>query len=163
MRVLFILCLFGCVTSENHLGDDLRVMQRGEISALIRSEMRPRDAFVDLGDNKYSVFKDEHSFKLILNEYTKYTFDSGLRYSKKYDCEDYARGMLQFFQVRYSRSKHKGESFAVGVINYMHRSNSAHAICVAVTEQGILFIEPRTGFVKELTEQEKRSIYLVIF
>lgn len=79
------------------------------------------------------------------------------RYSRKNDCDNFARAFAQLAQDCHAISAGSdAEALAIGEFFYQSR-NGPHAIVVAFTDAGRKFIEPQTGRVLELTEGEAMS------
>ena len=163
MKYLALLLLIGCASPV--IQDDIysRSMKPTQVSALISDRIEPRNINLFFSDESYTVFSNRSYFRAILDDYRKHSFNSGVRYSKRYDCEDFARGMQHFFQVRYGKSKHRGQSFALGVANYRTDEGFNHSLCVALIGDEVLFVEPQRGHFVELSKKERESLFSVNF
>jgi hypothetical protein len=86
------------------------------------------------------------------------------RYSRKNDCDNFARAYAQLAQDCHAMSTGRdAEGLAVGEVFYITRKGEGHAIVCAFTDQGRKFIEPQTGRVIDLTENELLSCTFVRF
>lgn len=81
------------------------------------------------------------------------------RYTRKNDCDNWARAYAQHAQDCHAASAgNDDEALAVGEFFYTRADGLGnHAICVAITERGLTFIEPQNGAVLELTPAEIAS------
>lgn len=84
-------------------------------------------------------------------------------WDKKFDCDDFATLFRILCQVCHFHSSGKTDGLAIGEIHYEQNDTNPHAINVALTEKGPIFIEPQTGKPLILTKYEKKSIYRVHF
>ena len=163
MKYLILLFLVGCTTQSYKVTGVDKTLRVAELSKAITQEANPTNIHLFFDDESYTVFENMDYFKGILADYRKHSFDSGLRYSKKYDCEDFSRGMMHYFQVKYYRSHYKASAFALGVASYRTDEGYNHALCVAVIGDEVVFVEPQNGFIMNLSEREKRSLMQVVF
>lgn len=88
------------------------------------------------------------------------------RWSRKNDCDNFARAFCTYAQDAHARtSGNDAEALAVGEFCYHASSNvqGPHAIVCAVTEDGLIFIEPQTGERLNLTPQEISTCFRVSF
>lgn len=80
------------------------------------------------------------------------------RYTRKNDCDNWARAYAQHAQDCHAQTAGtEAEALAVGEFFYTRSDGTAHAICAALTEQGLTFIEPQTGAALTLTPAEIMS------
>lgn len=85
-------------------------------------------------------------------------------YSRKNDCDNWARAYAQHAQDCHAMSHgSEAEALAVGEMFYTKASGEGHAICVAITEQGLVFLEPQNGQVITLSPSEILSCFFVRF
>lgn len=88
------------------------------------------------------------------------------KWTPKNDCDNFARRFVVECQDRHADSKPDitAQGLAVGEFCFVRRDGTAHAIVVAVTEfPGLTFIEPQTGQLLSLTQQEENSCFRVSF
>lgn len=87
----------------------------------------------------------------------------------RFDCNKFATAYASGAQMQFYRetfhSRIPAQALAIGEVWYLPAwaNGGAHAINVAVTERGVLFIEPQTGNEVILTNAERRSIYYCRF
>ena len=78
------------------------------------------------------------------------------------DCKEFARMYCAVAQARYANAAFYSfdlpPSLAIAEVWYHRDDGKGHAIVLAVTEQGPVFIEPQTGAVIELSPAERVSI-----
>lgn len=80
-------------------------------------------------------------------------------WDKKFDCDDFASMFRLFAQICHKASKGQAEGIAVSEIGYTQESGGKHAIVCIFTEKGPIFLEPQTGKVLLLTDDEIQSIH----
>ena len=163
MRGLILLLIIGCVSTDHREASQFITLKASELSALISSSINPKNIHLFYDDEFYTTFESYDYFSEILKNYRKFSFDSGVKYSRKYDCEDFARGMQHYFQVRYYKSNYKDQSFALGVASYHTDEGVNHALCIVVIGEKVVFIEPQNGRYVELSEKEKENVFQVVF
>lgn len=88
----------------------------------------------------------------------------GLRnWARKNDCDNFARAYAQYAQDAHASSVgNDDEGLAVGEFWY-HSANGPHAIVIAFTDEGRVFIEPQTGRTLILTQTEFNSCFFARF
>ena len=88
-------------------------------------------------------------------------------YDNRFDCDDFGLMYIGLANMRYYRaawhSDSAAQSLALGEFWYITAAGQSHAVVVAFTERGRLFIEPQTGRELSLTPSEVVSAYLVKF
>jgi hypothetical protein len=90
--------------------------------------------------------------------------ESPIVWAPKFDCDDFARLFCALLMLGHFQSQGSAaEGVAVGEIHFIQRTGSGHAIVCAFTEQGRKFIEPQTGAILQLTDEEIASIFFVRF
>lgn len=90
-------------------------------------------------------------------------FNLGLnRWTRKNDCDNFARAYAQAAADCHALTGgNELEGLAVGEFFYIRKDGVAHAINVAFTDSGKVFIEPQTGEVIFLTPIEELSAFHV--
>lgn len=82
------------------------------------------------------------------------------------DCDNFARAYAQAAQDCYALTPVDGtrpEALAVGELCYIKDGSGGHAIVLAITEDGKVFIEPQTGKRIFLSPTEIDSCFFVRF
>lgn len=108
-------------------------------------------------------------FSVFYDWWKKTRFDVGLtKWERINDCDNFARSFAQAAQDCYALTalppgETRPEALAVGEFMYTQQNGGGHAIVIAFTEVGFVFIEPQTGQFLTLTEQEKDSCFYVRF
>ncbi len=81
----------------------------------------------------------------------------------RYDCDNYANELVTFAARCFAHTKDDtiADGFAVYRVFYCIDGDTTkrHAIAAALTDKGIVYIEPQTARIVELTDDEKGSIY----
>lgn len=90
------------------------------------------------------------------------------RWDGRFDCNHFAGYYVALAQTRYYlasfHSSTPAQTLALGVYWYRRGGNGeGHAIVVALTERGTVFIEPQTGAEVRLTQAERDSAWLKVF
>lgn len=81
----------------------------------------------------------------------------------RFDCDDFACLFRALAQISHRKSNGTGDGLTVAEIHYVAAGTNGvygpHAINMALTEKGWVFIEPQNGSMKTLTDTEKKSIF----
>jgi hypothetical protein len=90
-----------------------------------------------------------------------------VRGDDRFDCvrfSDFYSGLAQaqFYRAAF-HDRIPARALALGQIWYFRSDGRAHAIVQAMTERGLIFIEPQTGAELDLTPDERKGIYFQIF
>lgn len=89
-----------------------------------------------------------------------------VKWDERYDCNHFAALYVALAQTQFAvaawHSTTPAQTLALAEVWFVPGGAGAkgHAIVAAVTERGLLFIEPQTGAEIQLNERERRSIYL---
>jgi hypothetical protein len=88
------------------------------------------------------------------------------KWDERFDCNHFAAYYVALAQTRFYlatfHSRTKAQSLAVATYWYT-RPTGRHAIVIALTERGPVFIEPQTGAEVRLTPAEKSTAFPIIF
>jgi hypothetical protein len=84
-------------------------------------------------------------------------------WTAKYDCDNFASTFYTFAQICHFKSKRPEQGIAVGELYYFIDGGGGHVVNMAITEKGLIIIEPQTGKEVELTETEKENAMLIHF
>ena len=89
-------------------------------------------------------------------------FNLGLnKWDRRNDCDNFARAFAQAAADCHALSNgDDSEGLAVGEF-YYHQATGGHAINVAFTDIGKVFIEPQTGQIITLKPEEERTCFFV--
>lgn len=87
------------------------------------------------------------------------------KWDRKNDCDNFARTFCVYVQDAHSDGKSDAEALAVGEFCYVGSTHvqGPHAIVCAITEDGLIFIEPQSGQRLALTPTEIQSCFHVAF
>ncbi len=119
-----------------------------------------------VGDVGYAVVKAS-SLPAYYAQFHADLFSQGItEWSTKFDCNHFAAYYVAKAQIKYAhdnfQSFTKAQTLALGEFWYTpDGSTSGHAIVVAWTDEGLLFIEPQTGELKKLSNNEVVSRIMV--
>lgn len=121
------------------------------------------------GDNSY-----EHVTKAqlasVYEDFKKELFRKGIVHGdpRTFDCNRFAGYYVSLFQIWYANAtwRSRGTAQAPAVGQYWYHQDSSkqnHAVVVALTDEGLVWLEPQTGQFLELTPAEKNSRFVQIF
>lgn len=86
-------------------------------------------------------------------------------WTEKFDCDDFSCLFRTLAHISHRKSKGTSEGITVAEIHYTAAGTNGvygdHAINMAYTDEGWVFIEPQNGSMKKLTESEQKSIFYV--
>lgn len=117
----------------------------------------------NMPDKEYQTVNYD-SLQFFYNEYKSELSSKGIsKWNESFDCNRYSLFYHAFAQVFYFQQSgdSKAPSIAIGELYYFSKRRSGHAINFAVTERGIVFIEPQTGKIVELNRAEIDNIIYV--
>jgi hypothetical protein len=132
--------------------------------AVVQAAALPLPGFK--GDTAYAVVRSDalpalyQNFRDVLNKQGLVKWDS------RYDCNHFASlyiGLAQSsFTVAAWHSETNAQTLALAEVWYLPNGPpSGHAIVAAMTERGLVFIEPQTGQEIRLTLAQRQSAYLI--
>lgn len=78
-----------------------------------------------------------------------------------FDCDDYALVSMGMARLMHGKNR-TGSSLALGYFQYIDRVIGHHAINFALTESGVVFLEPQSGLTLDLTDNEIKSYTRII-
>lgn len=118
-----------------------------------------------LPDNSYQQVSYS-ALKKLGADFTEDIFSKGVvKWEGNFDCDKFSLAFHSFAQIKYHRQSFHasgiGKSIAIGEIYFYTRAGNWHAINFAITEVGLVFIEPQTGEEVFLTDGEIQSIGFV--
>jgi hypothetical protein len=86
------------------------------------------------------------------------------KWKNKFDCDNFEAVYYAFAHACHSKSDRSEEGIAVGQMFYkLDGGRGGHAINVAVTDDGLIFIEPQNGRRIQLSTAERESCWFVRF
>lgn len=86
-----------------------------------------------------------------------------MKWTRNNDCDNFARAYAQYAADCHALTSDQTEGLAVGEFYYRQASGGGHAIVIALTDVGVIYIEPQTGKQLELTQEEIGSCFFVRF
>jgi hypothetical protein len=160
MKRLLIACvlvLAGCARKE------LPLSSGGHVSGPALSAMLGGAV---MGDDTYAVVSRE-ALPRMYEEFRGELFSKGVtKWDERFDCNHFASYYVALAQTKYYLANfHSGaapQSLALGVY-WLKDGNGAHALVVALTDAGIVFIEPQTGKEVALTGKQKAGAFMKFF
>ena len=84
------------------------------------------------------------------------------KWRDKWDCDNFSSTFYVFSQMCHTKSDRPEEGIAVGELFYFPPAGG-HAINLAITEKGLIIIEPQTGKEMMLEDFEKESAVMIRF
>jgi len=134
---------------------------------LTATELRERVPGAVCADQDYAVPTSAWLLKEFYPWFWQMRTAMGLRvYSRKNDCDNYARAAAQAAEDCHSLTAGGpvAEGLSVGEFFYRKDSGEGHAICVAIVDDGRrMFFEPQSGAELQLSNQEIASCYFARF
>lgn len=133
---------------------------------LTRAEVRAKDPKAVLGDRAYaevnskwlSAFYDDFRAGLCSNGI--------LKWDARFTCRHFAAYYAALAQTRFYRGSYRGtekaNALALGTVWYTRSDGSGHALIVAFTERGRIFVEPQTGKEVMLASAEQHRAFLEV-
>ncbi len=87
-----------------------------------------------------------------------------MRLDERFDCNRFADAytslaQVAFYRASFSRST-RANALALGPVWYQRERGGAHAVVQALTERGLIYIDPQSGREVQLTASERRSAFL---
>lgn len=90
-----------------------------------------------------------------------------VKWDSRFDCDNFAAFYVALAQIRFfAASFHAvtpATSLALGEFWYRRDTGGSHAVVLAITSRGPVWIEPQTGAELTLTAQERASCFLLKF
>lgn len=155
--LILFLCLAGCARKDIPLSSGGRVS--GQVLAATFG-----GAIV--GDDSYAVVS-RAALPAMYEMFRADLFAKGVtRWDERFDCNHFASYYVSLAQVRYFlggfHTFAAPQSLALGV--YWYKDGAfAHALVVALTDDGIVYIEPQTGKEVVLTAKQQAGAFLKFF
>lgn len=81
------------------------------------------------------------------------------------DCDNFASLYYAFAQICHAKGNRSEQGIAVGEMFYFVGGDETqgHAINIAITDKGVIAIEPQNGTIQQLSSKEKASSWFVRF
>lgn len=164
MRFILLVLLFcGCATSwdnDKYLRND-----EGQVAMIHGSQLAFH--FQRFGINPVVV---DQTYAIInsdwLDEFLKFHAfhrkELGLKWETFWDCDSFARDFANLADLHHGPTS-GAEAIAIGEVFYKTDEGGYHAINLALTDKGIVFIEPQISEIVELSNAEKMSIFYIRF
>lgn len=112
----------------------------------------------------YDISYAKPSKSWLLNTFGSWFFSRRGKYSRKNDCDNFARAFCVFCQDAHAETSQPDEAAAVGEFCYIRDDGTgAHALNLAFTDSGPTFIEPQTCKEVTLTKHEISTCFRISF
>jgi hypothetical protein len=120
-----------------------------------------------LGDESYAEV-DLDWLEQFGDDYASTLHAQGVvKWDSRFDCNHFATFYAALAQMRFYReqfqSRLAAQSLAVGEMWYRPTASTGHAVIVAITKNGLTFIEPQTRQKVAITPEQFASRYLIKF
>lgn len=150
--------LTGCSKSSPAPSSTSRVYTAAEVRAAVPL------AFA--GDTAYAEVRSAW-LREYYSEFRAEVFRQGVtKWDERFDCNHFATYYVALAQTKFYlaafHSPTPAQSLAVGTFWYQS-PRGPHAIVVALTERGAVYIEPQTGAELQLTPEQRASAWLRVF
>lgn len=122
------------------------------------------NANIQVGDSDYALPKAEWLTGTFFEFFNGWRFDHNLNeWSNKNDCDNASSLFFCFSQICHAKGDRPEQAVAVGELFYKIGGDQAkgHAVNVAITDKGVITIEPQTGVSKPMTKEEKDSVWFI--
>lgn len=118
------------------------------------------------GDAAYAEVQSG-ALRAFYDDFRAEVFRQGVtKWDERFDCNHFASYYVSLAQTRFYLSnfhaRTPAQTLALGTFWYQS-ARGPHAIVVALTERGVVFIEPQTGRELQLTAAERGSAWLRLF
>ena len=136
-------------------------MQASEIKRVIKESLP--NAKINIADGTYASPATRWlTGNFYTNLYLPWTKKNGLsKWRDQFDCDNFAYLYFVFAQICHAKSGRKEEGLAVGVMYYMTDDGGGHAINFVVSKGEFKAIEPQSGDIVKLSEDERNSCWFV--
>lgn len=134
---------------------------------LDRIAIRQTLPVTNFGDDVYAEVNSEW-LKTFYRDYRSHLSKMGVvKWDARYDCRRFAGLFTELAQNQfYTRAFHSGlpaGTLALGPVWYRPtNSQTGHAIVVALTERGAVYLDPQNGRELQLTPGERASIFFAV-
>lgn len=121
----------------------------------------------NLGDDLYAEVNSEWLKEFYRTYRSELSRMGVVKWSDRYDCRRFAGFFTELAQNRFfNQAFHSGSpanTLALGPVWYLpDDSKTGHAIVVALTERGAVYLDPQSGREVNLTPGERASIYFAV-
>jgi len=121
------------------------------------------------GDSEYALVSKQ-GLQEYYKEFRSELFRKGVvKWDERFDCNHFAGYYIELAQIKFYlsnfHSSSKAQTLAIGTFWYLpdHARGQGHAIVAALTDQGVVFLDPQTGLFTVLTVTELQSAYVKLF
>lgn len=139
------------------------MLTRTEVHALVYAAGVQPWTSVFFYDESYAKPTTDYLLNKFWPKYRDYLFSRGRhKWTKKRDCDNSARRYVVELQDLHAESNDFAEALAVGEFCYIS-NRGPHAIVIAITDEGVIFIEPQDGQRLALTPYDISTCFRVSF
>lgn len=156
--LIAILAIAGCSKAPERLST-FKVFNGREVLAKV--------PHATLGDDSYAEVRAD-ALPGMYDAFRSDLFSKGItKWDERFDCNHFAAYYVALAQIRFFEASFHSRTPAktLALAPYWVRSspNTAHALVVALTDRGIVYIEPQTGKEVALTAYQKANPMLALF
>ena len=134
---------------------------------LSRAEVRAMDPRAVLGDSVYAEVNSKWLAGFYDDFRTELYHNGILKWDARFTCRHFAAYYAALAQARFYRGTfhgtEKANALALGTVWFARSDGSGHALIVAFTERGRVFIEPQTGKEVKLASADQHRAFLEVF
>jgi hypothetical protein len=162
LTISSIILLFTLIVLFSSCGKQEKILSTGKtLSSIQINSIMPGH----IGDSNYAVVNSQ-SLQSFYDNLSSILSEQGLvKWDSRFDCNHFSSLYIALAQSKWAvaawNSNTPAQSLALAEIWYNRGGvkNNGHAIVLAVTENGPIYIEPQTGQQIILSEVEVNSIY----
>jgi hypothetical protein len=116
-------------------------------------------------DSDYALPTSKFLLGQFYTFYQAWAWENNLsKWKKKWDCDNFSSLYYVFAQICHvTAGERPEEGIAVGEMFYLQDKGGGHAVNLAMTEKGIIIIEPQNGTEIKLSDKEKLSCWAIRF
>lgn len=158
IAIIAILAIAGCSKAPERLSTHRAIGGR---------EVLAQVPYATLGDDVYAEVRAD-ALPGMYESFRSDLFKKGVvKWDERFDCNHFAAYYVALAQIRFFEASFHSSTPAktLALAPYWVRSspNTAHALVVALTDRGIVYIEPQTGKEVALTAYQKANPMLALF
>ena len=135
-----------------------RVLSRAEVRAMDPRAVLGDSVYAEVNSNWLPSFHDYFCTTLYGDGILEWDARSASHFASYY----VALAQARFYRKTFYNFE-KANAMAIGTVWYASTDGSGHALVVALTERGRIFIEPQSGNEVELTPAEQAGTFLEVF
>lgn len=158
LLIALVLACAGCSKQEPAAMATTRVLSGAEVRAAVPFALAGDAAYAEVNSASLRTYYDTFRSEIFRQGVTKW--------DERFDCNHFASYYVALAQTKFYlaqfQSRTTAQTLALGT--YWYQSpRGPHAIVVAITERGPIYIEPQTGGELILTPAQQSSAWLKAF